>query len=168
MSPTVIKLIAWGLIVAAVAWMGNRVTTWRASHEALPGVEDALAREQACEDGSKCYDWVKALEAKQAEASREAIAGYELEIEGLRNRPMRVRTIRLCPEDADGDMRNAPVAGGTRPGSAATGMVHGGTRPDIGPELYDLVGVADELSAQCRAIIRRDRALAARPFEASP
>lgn len=161
MSTTVIKLIVWGAIVAAVAWMGSQVTTWRASHEALPGFKDALAREEACEDGSKCYDRVKALKERQAKESREAVAGYELEIEGLRNRPERVRTIRLCPADADRDVRDAPAAGGTGPGSAAAGLVHGGTGPDIGPELYDLVGVADELSAQCRAIIRRDRALAA-------
>jgi hypothetical protein len=168
MSPTVIKLIGWGLIVAGVALMGNRVTTWRASHEALPGVEQALAREESCEDGSKCFDRVNALKAKQAEASREAVAGYELEIEALRNRPERVRTIRLCPEDADRDVRDAAVAGRTGPGSAAAGMVHPGTRPDIGPGLYALTGIADELSAQCRAIIQRDRALSALPIEASP
>jgi hypothetical protein len=158
--------VPWRLIgavglVAVVAWMGHTVSGWKSSHEALPGVRDALEREEGCLDGSKCADRVAALTVRQEQITADTVAGYEKELEDLRNRPVSVRTVRLCPEKPDRDVRHAPVSGGTGQGSAPAGVVHAGTGPDIGPGLYALAGVADELAAQCRAIIQRDRGLAA-------
>jgi hypothetical protein len=165
-----LKLVPWraigaGAAVVAVVFAGWRVTVWKESHEALPGVRDALAREEGCLDGSKCADRVAALTVRQEQVTADTVAGYEKELEDLRNRPVSVRTVRLCPEKPDRDVRHAPVSGGTGQGSAAAGVVQPGNGPnrDIGPDLYALAGRADELSAQCRAIIERDRALSAPP-----
>ena len=157
------RLVGYGLAALAVLALGWRVSVWKQAHEALPGVRDALAAEHACADGSQCAERVAALVARQEQATAEAVSGYEREIESLRARPVPVRTVRLCPSSTDRDVRHAAAAGGTGQGSAAAGVVHDGARPDIGPGLYALAGRADELAAQCRAIIQRDRALARQP-----
>ena len=154
------RVVGWAGLVLAVAFAGWRVHSWKQDAEALPGVRDALEREEGCLDGSKCADRVAALVVRQERTTAEAVAGYEREIADLRNRPISVRRVRLCPDPRPGDVRVPAPAGRTGQGSAPAGVVQPGTGPDIGPDLYALAGRADELSAQCRAIIARDRALA--------
>lgn len=166
----ILKGLPWRAIgaialVLAVAACGWRVSVWRDAYKALPGVQDALSREEACSAGSECALRVAALTARQEQITADTVKGYEQELADLRNRPVSVRTVRLCPEKPDRDVRVPAPAGGTGPGSAPAGVVQQGNGPnrDIGPDLYALAGRADELSAQCRAIIARDRALAQQP-----
>jgi hypothetical protein len=160
------RAIGAGALVVAVVFSAWRITVWRDSHvRALPEARQALEAEQACSAGSKCAERVAALVMRQEWITAETVAGYEKELEDLRNRPVSVRTVRLCPEKPDRDMRLPAPAGRTGQGSAPAGVVQPGNGPnrDIGPDLYALAGRADELSAQCRAIIQRDRALSAPP-----
>lgn len=166
-----LKLVPWravaaGALVVAVVFSAWRITVWRDSHvRALPEARQALEAEQACSAGSECALRVAALTARQEQITADTVKGYEQELADLRNRPVSVRTVRLCPEKPDRDVRVPAPAGGTGPGSAPGGVVQPGNGPnrDIGPDLYALAGRADELSAQCRAIIQRDRALSAPP-----
>ena len=165
-----LKLVPWkavgaGALVVAFVFAGWRVTVWKEAHEALPAAQEALRDEIECRAGSQCALRVAALRTRQEQVTADTVKGYEQELEDLRNRPVSVRTVRLCPEKPDRDMRLPAPAGRTGQGSAPAGVVQPGNGPnrDIGPDLYALAGRADELSAQCRAIIQRDRALSAPP-----
>lgn len=151
------RLIGYALAVAAVVALGWRIHAWREAYKALPDVQAELEAEIACGEGSKCAARAAELQQKAAEASREVVDGYEQELARVRSeRPRRV--VRLC---SDGS--GLPVSG-ARPG-AAGGAAPGGVLPehpgrDLGPDLYALAREADELTAQCRALIRWNRALA--------
>ena len=144
--------------VAGVALMGWRVTAWHGAYEALPGVREALAREEACADGSRCRERQRALEAAQAAKSKEVVDGYERELADVRGRPVPVRTVRLCP-----DRGNVPGARPARPadgpGAPAADVPEAPGR-DLGPDLYQLARDADEIAARLRALQEWNRALA--------
>ena len=145
---------AWG----AVALMGWRVSVWKQAHEALPGVRDALEREEACLDGSKCADRVAALVARQEQATAEAVAGYEKELADLRNRPPVRRVIRVCPDPDNLQNASAPgAADGTGP---AAGVISGSVEFDTAP-LRNLAREADEVAARLRALQQWNEALSA-------
>lgn len=159
------RLVGWAALVAVVALAGWRVSAWREAYKALPAAQEALQLEIECGEGSECLKRSLAAQAKAEAAAAVTVKGYEDELEALRNRPARVRTVRLCNETDSGGLRVPASSGGTGQGSASAGVVHSGDGPhrDIGADLYGLAARADELSAQCRAIIARDRALAKRP-----
>ena len=151
------KAIGWGALVAAVALMGWRVSAWHNAYERLGSVEEALEAERLCVEGSACAARQAALEAAAEAKSKEVVAGYEKELADLRNRPAVRRVIRVCPDP--GDVQGAGAPGGTGTGTAPGGVVHGTDEFDTAP-LRDLAQRADELSAQCRALIRWNEALA--------
>jgi hypothetical protein len=160
-----LKLVPWRLVgaaglVVAVALMGWRVTRWHDAFEALPGVRDALEREEGCLDGSKCADRVAALVVRQEQATKDAVADYERELEDLRNRPVPTRVIRVCRQANPGDVRVPGAPGGTDGTGAPGGVVSGPDEFDTRP-LRELAREADEVAARLRAIQEWNRALAA-------
>ena len=82
-------------------------------------------------------------------AADKASEGYQDELERLRNRPARVRTVRVC----NGSPSDLPAAqpGPTGPGPAG-GMGDAGAGRDIGPDLYALAARCDALTAQLRGL----------------
>jgi hypothetical protein len=164
--PAALKVVPWRLVgaaaaVAVVAFAGWRVSAWKASHEALPGIREALAREEGCQDGSKCYERQNALQEAAGHAAVVAVESYEAEIAALRARPARV--VRLCPAARPGDVRGSGPAAGTDGASAAAGQLHGSAGPDLGPDLYRLARDADEVAARLRALQRWNQALSTQP-----
>ena len=153
------RAILWGAIVAAVALMGWRVSAWREAYKAYPALEERLAAEVECKAGSACDARQAALQAEQAAKSAEVVAGYEQELAELRNRPIPVRTVRLCT--ARGGVQSAGPAGAADAGAPAAGIVPGAAGPDIGAGLYGLAREADEIVARCRALQDWNRALSA-------
>ena len=150
------RLIGIGAAVVAVALMGWRVSVWHGSHKALKVAEKALKAERACDKGTECARRVAELEARQEQATAEAVKGYEQELADLRNRPVPRRVIRVCP--AGGPVRDAADPGGTAT-APGTGLVHETDEFDTGP-LRELARQADELAAAYRALRARDEALA--------
>lgn len=144
------RLVGAGALVAAVALMGWRVSVWHSSHKARPGLEKALKAEQGCEPDSRCAERQKALEARQAEVSKEVIRVYEEEIAALRARPVPSRVIRVC-KTPSGDLRDASGAQGADGSPTEAGGIHGEVEFDTSP-LRDLAREADEVSARLRAL----------------
>ena len=113
--PAAVLALPWRLIgavglVAVVALMGWRVTRWHDAYAALPGLRDALAREEACEEGSQCADRVAALTARHDAIAQEVAADYARELADIAARPVPVQPVRLCrPRGAGG------VPNGTAP-----------------------------------------------------
>lgn len=166
--PAALKVVPWRLVgaataVAVVAFAGWRVSAWKASHEALPGVRDALALEEGCLDGSKCFERQRALQEAAGHATVVAVESYEAEIAALRARPARV--VRLCREAGSGDVRRAGATTGTDGAGPAAGELHGsaGPNPDIGADLYRLARDADEVAARLRALQGWNQALSTQP-----
>lgn len=97
----------------------------------------------------------KTLAAERAAkaAADNASKGYQDELERLRNRPTRVRTVRVCNHPA-----SVPPAQPRPNGSSPAGGVGDeGTGPDtrhrdIGPDLYALAARCDALTAQLRGL----------------
>ena len=158
------RLVGWAAVVAAVALAGWRVSAWRAAYVALPGVQEALALEESCEDGSRCYERQRALEEAASHATVVAVESYEAELASLRARPARTGPVRLCIAPDGGAVRVPAFASGTH-GDSAGGVLdrsHGGDYqpgPDIGPALRQYAKEVEALSASKRAIVRRDEAL---------
>ena len=144
------RLIGWGALVAVVALAGWRVSAWRAAYVALPGVQEALALEESCEDGSRCYERQRALQEAASHATVVAVESYEAELAALRGRPARV--VRLCREAGSGDVRGAGPAAGPDGAGPAAGELPGKAGGDIGPGLYQLARDADEVAARLRAL----------------
>lgn len=162
-----IKLGLAAVALAALVALGWRINGWKRDAEALPGAQEALAAEVACQAPSKCAERVAALQAAQAAVSQQVVQSYEQEIAVLRDRPVRTRTVRLCPEAAAGDVRDADPAGSPDGAGPGTGIIHGqaGPTPDIGPSLYALAAEADEIAARLRALQSWNKALSAPPVE---
>lgn len=163
--PAAVLALPWRLIgavglVAVVALMGWRVTRWHDAYAALPGLRDALAREEACEEGSQCAGRVAALVARQEQATREAIAVYEQELADIRNRPPVRRVIRVCPDP--GDVRVPGTAAGTDGTAAPGGIISGPIEFDTQP-IFDLAREADEVAARLRALQGWNQALSTQP-----
>lgn len=153
------KWIAAGVLGLALILTGVRINAWRHAYLELQDVQAALEAERDCAEGTECAKRAAEATVKAQAATTEAVASYEQELAALRNRPP-VRAVRLCP--AAGNVQVPAPPAGTGAGTAAAGVVSGGTgsSPDIGPALYALADLADRLSAQCRAVIHRDQALA--------
>lgn len=146
--------ILLGITLCVMAW---RVNVWHDAYKRLQATEAALELERACGDGSECQKRQEALEAAQREQTAKVVGEYEKELADLRNRPVGRRVIRVCPDP--GNVQDAPAAGTAGEGTAPAGVVRGADEFDTGP-LRELAQRADELSAQCRAIIKWNRALA--------
>ena len=170
--PAAVLALPWRLIgavglVAVVALMGWRVTRWHDAYAALPGLRDALAREEACEEGSQCADRVAALTARHDAIAQEVAADYARELADIAARPVPVQPVRLCrPRGAGG------VPNGTAPGSV-DGASAGRELPvvvgkDIAVELYRLADDADREALKLRWLQEWNRALSATEPPATP
>lgn len=161
--PAAVLALPWRLIgavglVAVVALMGWRVTRWHDAYEALPGLQSALEREEACEDGSKCYARQRALQEAAGHATVVAVESYEAELAVLRSRPPVRRVIRVCPDPDNLQNASAPgAADGTGP---AAGVISGSVEFDTAP-LRNLAREADEVAARLRALQQWNEALSA-------
>ena len=153
------KPIALGLLVAAFALMGWRVSAWHEAYKACPALEARLEVEEQCQEGSKCNDRQKALAAEVARVTEDVVDGYEKELADLRNRPVPTRVIRVC-RAAAGDVRDAQSAAGTAAAGAAGAVVLAADEFDTRP-LRELAREADEVSARLRALQDWNRALGA-------
>jgi hypothetical protein len=155
------RLVGYAVAGAAVLALGWRVHAWREAYTVdLPAAQEALQREIACGEGSECLKRSISAQAQAEAASAVIVKGYEDELESLRNRPVRTRTVRLCPEATDGDVRVPPASGPADGAGAPAGELHGAAGPDIGPDLYQLARDADELAARLRALQGWNEALA--------
>lgn len=134
------RLIAYGALGAAIIGGGMWVRhEWNAGQRAIAEVQRLNRQIAALEAGKRTAD--------------AASMRYQDELERLRNRPVRTRVVRLCP-DAD---RNVSPA---QPGPTGTGPAGGvgdtgtgpDTRRDIGPDLYALAARCDALTAQLRGL----------------
>ena len=148
---------AAGLVVA-VALAGWRISTWRDAYRTLPGVQDALAREEACQDGSKCYERQRGLQEAAGHATVVAVESYEAELAALRARNVPAGPVRLCRERDPGRVPGGPTSGPADGGTAGRELpVEVGH--DIAVELYRLADEADEVSARLRALQEYSRAV---------
>lgn len=159
----ILKGLPWRAIgaialVLAVAACGWRVSVWRDAYKALPGVQDALSREEACEDGSRCYERQRGLQEAAGHATVVAVESYEAELAELRSRPPVRRVIRVCPDPGTGHLPVPGTARGPDGATAPAGLVHGPAEFDPQP-LFDLAREADELSARLRALQEYSRAV---------
>ena len=161
-----IKIVPWRLVgaaglVVAGSLMGLRVRAWHEAYKALPDVQAALAREEACGEGSKCDGRQQALEAAQTLVTQKVVANYEAELEALRNRPV-PRTVRLRCTASTGPVRVRSPTGGADGGAAATDEfpAEAGRPVDV-EALYQLAKDADEQVALRRALMQWNRALSA-------
>lgn len=164
MIPALPFAIPWRLLsvialAAILLLLGYRVAAWHTSYHELPEVQAQLDAELACEEGSACADRVAEQAVQQAIITADAVRKYEQELEDLRGRPIPSRVIRVCPKGAAGDVRDASGAGSAGRGPAAAGLLHGADEFDTRP-LRELALEADEVSARCRTLLDRDRALA--------
>lgn len=145
------RLIGYGAGVATILLLGWRVHAWREAYKELPGVQQALEREEACADESKCSERQKALESAQAAIAKQVVYSYEQELSDLRGRPVPTRVIRVCRAANPGDVRDAGPAQGTDAARPGTGLVHGEIEFNTRP-LRELAREADEVSARLRAL----------------
>ena len=155
------KLIGYAAFILCACLLGWRINEWRHAYKALPEAQAALAAEVACEVPSQCATRVAALVERQKLVSETVVQGYEDELKSLRDRPIPVRTVRLCPDARAGGVPGAKPArptDGTRP---ADGMGDGGTGADLGPDLYRLAGQCDEVAARLRGLQSWNKALSA-------
>ncbi len=163
--PAAVLALPWRLIgavglVAVVALMGWRVTRWHDAYAALPGLRDALAREEACEEGSQCADRVAALTARHAAIAQEVAADYERELADIAARPVPVQPVRLCRPRGAGGVPNG-TAPGTVDGASAGRELQIETSGDIGQRLFNLADQADREALKLRYLQEWNRAVAA-------
>ena len=163
--PAAVLALPWRLIgavglVAVVALMGWRVTRWHDAYAALPGLRDALAREEACEEGSQCADRVAALTARHDAIAQEVAADYARELADIAARPVPVQPVRLCRPRGAGGVPNG-VAAGSVDGASAGRELQIETSGDIGQRLFDLVDQADREALKLRYLQEWNRAIAA-------
>ena len=161
----VLPALPWRLIgavglVVVVALMGWRVTRWHDAYKALPGLQDALAREEACEEGSQCAGRVAALTARHDAIAQEVAADYERELADIAARPVPVQPVRLCRPRSTGGVPNG-VAAGSVDGASAGRELQIETSGDIGQRLFDLVDQADREALKLRYLQEWNRAIAA-------
>lgn len=151
------RLIGWAVLVAGIAAAGWRVTVWHEAYGELQAVQERLAAEESCEEGSKCRARETTLREELKREKTKVVDGLEAELADVRSRPARV--VRVCTDPGD-----VPVSGSAGRGhgaAAGAGIVSGPAGPDIGPDLYGLAREADEIVARCRALQDWNRALAA-------
>lgn len=163
--PAAVLALPWRLIgavglVAVVALMGWRVTRWHDAYAALPGLRDALAREEACEEGSQCADRVAALTARHDAIAQEVAADYARELADIAARPVPVQPVRLCRPRGAGGVPNG-TAPGTVDGASAGRELQIETSGDIGQRLFNLADQADREALKLRYLQEWNRALAA-------
>jgi len=148
---------AAGLVVA-VALAGWRISTWRDAYRTLPGVQDALDREEACQDGSKCFERQRAFTEAVGHETTRIVTDYEAALAEIRDRPVPDTPVRLCRPRGTGRVSGQPAA--PAPDGASAGRelpVEVGQ--DIAVELYRLADEADEVSARLRALQEYSRAV---------
>lgn len=165
--PAAVLALPWRLIgavglVAVVALMGWRVTRWHDAYAALPGLRDALAREEACQDGSKCFERQRAFTEAVGHETTRIVTDYEAALAEIRDRPVPDTPVRLCRPRGTGRVSGQPAA------PAPDGATPGADVPvevgrDIAVELYRLADEADALSARLRALQDYSRAVSAPP-----
>ena len=158
LTSTYLRLAAVAILATAVAVTAWRIHAWHDAYKALPGVKSALEAEKVCGEGSACAARVATLEAAQREASQRVVSDYERELESLRDRPIPVRTVRLCPDNRG--LPGARPAGTADGAGAGAAVVPEAAGRDIGPDLYQLAREADEVSARLRALQQWNAALA--------
>jgi hypothetical protein len=153
----ILQVVAAGLLALLVYLTVTRAwVTLPEVRAELKAEKAKLEAEVKCGEGSACAKRVEAAKVESDRINQEAVDQYEKELEELRNRPLPTRVIRVCP--APGNVRDAASAGGAGQGPTAEGLVSGANEFDTRP-LRDLAILADEVSARCRALLERDRAL---------
>jgi hypothetical protein len=169
----ILKGLPWKQIATGLAALGLAVLIWvtldRAwsdlpkARRALETAQVALDAEVACKVPSQCAARQAALVERQKIVSENVVQGYENELKSLRDRPISVRTVRLCPDARAGGVPGSRPASGPDGRAAAPDVLHGQAdqNPDIGPDLYRLAADADEVAARLRGLQGWNRALSA-------
>lgn len=158
------RVLAAIALVVATAIAGWRVTRWHDAYEALPGLQSALEREEACEDGSKCYARQRALQEAAGHATVVAVESYEAELAALRARNVPAGPVRLCRERDPGRVPGGPTSG-PADGAPAGRDVPLEAGRDIAVELYRLADDADREALKLRHLQQWNAALTASPSE---
>lgn len=139
------KLIAGGLVLAALVALGLIVNDWREKAALVPVLEQRIDQANAQIE----------LERKQRDDAQAASKGYQDELATLRTARAvaPARAVRLCGPASVPASPTVP-AGQPGPDGAAAGA---GELPqvagrDIGPGLFELADRADDIVAQCRGL----------------
>lgn len=150
------------LLVALLVWFVQRVTAWAHAYDRLPVVEAELELEQACGDGSKC--WQRSLEwqTEQSAKIQEVMETHGQELAALLARPIERRVIRVCPDPGSGSVRGGAAAAGNHGAAAAAGPLLGSDELDTSP-LRELALEADQVSARLRGCQGWAEAVSAEP-----
>lgn len=160
------KPIALGVVVAAFALLGWRVSAWREAYKAYPALQERLEAEEACEDGSQCAARVAAAEvaaaAKQSKIDAEVLSGYQTGLETVAAYAAAhpAPSVRLCRPTNRTSVRVSP-ASGPADGGTGQGDVPLQAGEDIGRQLFDLADEADREALKLRYLQNWNRALAA-------
>lgn len=163
MAPALLSLlgrIPWRYVGIGFFLLMIFAAGWRVGHKPVRELQGKLRAEMSCAQGSACFERATALQNAQekqaliaAKVSADVVASYESEIESLRNKPPRVRVVRVCRDEAvAGAVRGESTARAADAGAAGDRRIPAQAGPDIGPELYDLAGDCDKISAQLRAL----------------
>lgn len=154
------RLVGAAGLTLAVALMGWRVSVWKSSHEALPGVQAALEAEEACADGSKCQQRQNALRERQDEFNRQVAINYAQQLDEINARPPAPVPVRLCRPARKGGLPNA-AATGPADGATADGKLQVEIGEDISEQLFQLADDADREALKLRWLQEWNRGLAA-------
>ena len=156
-TPATLKMIGFGLVIAAVlavmSWVGITVGGWRTEAAKVPGLKQDIANRDAT---------ITEIQ-RQITVTTEASNGYQAELERLRNVPASpIGPIRLCkPATASRVQVPASKPGPDEaPGGGGPVPSADGESPDIGPALFALADDADRCSAQVRGLQEFSRKLA--------
>lgn len=153
------RLIGAAGLVVAVALAGWRISTWRDAYRTLPGVQDALAREEACQDGSKCFERQRAFTEAVGHETTRIVTDYEAALAEIRDRPVPDTPVRLCRPRGTGRVSNGASASPVD-GAASSRELPLEAGKDIAVELYRLADEADTVAARLRALQAYTRAVA--------
>ncbi|CAK0777653.1 conserved hypothetical protein [Gammaproteobacteria bacterium] len=156
------RLIAAGVVVAAVALMGWRVTAWYEGYRELPKVKAALRAEQECSAESKCQEREQILRKRASDEQEKIRKEYEQKLADIANRPP-LGPVRLCRPRGQGNVRVPPATTGasTSPGTELSVEVG----RDIEVELSKWADDADTEALKLRLLWQRDVALSTVPEE---
>jgi hypothetical protein len=154
-------------LVAGVAWAGNRITVWRASHLALQATEKALATSRT--EARQCLDreaiaqqaYTEAAAEAKARAASDAAVARRVEHE-LQQQVAASRAWGRDLADRLQDSRACPGPAGLPADAAAAGAVSDGGEPGGAGEAGRLAAAIREAEREALAKCARDGATLSR------
>ena len=152
-----LKAVPWRLVGFCIAgllaaWLWIVVSHWHEDSLTLPKVRAQAARDVA--DARAAVETMKV----QYKAAQAASAGYQRDLQDIRNRPVPTGPVRLCVPARPRVSAAGSPASGLGPATALAGVVPGPTGsdfeegPDIRPDLNALILRCEDVSSQVRGL----------------